>query len=144
MTSPHLTSVNPVDAQSSTTAAVARAIVRVYKEQFGRGPTKVKVSWADPDTLVCVLDDTLTPAERKLVTLGNHSAVRAMRILLQHATVDEFCTPVEELTGRRVRAFHSSIDTLAEGQALELFVLHPVDYDGETRSDLSERIDETQ
>ena len=48
----------------------SKEMVRLYKEQFGRGPTKARAAWAGPDTLVCTLEDTLTPAERNLLRLG--------------------------------------------------------------------------
>ena len=42
-------------------ADVSRAMVRLYKEQFGRGPVKAKTRFADPDTLLCTLEGSLTP-----------------------------------------------------------------------------------
>lgn len=119
----------------SVRSGVARAMVRIYKEQFGRGPTAVKAGWVGSDTLVCVLEDTLTPAERKLVALGEHNAVREMRSALQLATIADFCAPVERLTGRKVRSFHSTMDTVADGMAVEVFVLHPEAYDGPDRAE---------
>lgn len=115
---------------------VARDMTQIYKQQFGRGPTSVRARWTDEDTLVCVLEDTLTAAESKLVELGDHQAVREMRVALQHATTAEFCGSVERATGRKVRAFHSSTDTHAGGQSVELFVLHPAGYRGPGRADL--------
>ena len=50
-------------------------MVRLYKDQFGRGPTKAR-TWAGPDTLVCTLDSTFTPAERSLIKLNEHQRVR--------------------------------------------------------------------
>ncbi len=61
-----------------------------------------------------------------------------MRTFFQNATVREFCEPVERLTGRKMRTFHSSIDTEADGQALEVFVLHPEGYDAPSRIERSE------
>ena len=46
----------------------------------------------------------------------------------------EFCAPVERRTGRKVRSFQSAIDAEADGLATEVFVLHPADYDGPSRS----------
>ena len=40
---------------------------------------------------------------------------------------------VERLTGRKVRAFISGVDTEAEGLATEMFVLHPAGYTGPSR-----------
>jgi Na+-translocating membrane potential-generating system (MpsC) len=40
---------------------ISNEMVRIYKEQFGRGPTKVRTNYAGPDTLVCLLEHTFTP-----------------------------------------------------------------------------------
>jgi hypothetical protein len=46
-----------------------------------------------------------------------------------------FCAPVERLTGRKVRAFISGIDTAVD-VCTEMFVLHPAGYDGPSRTEL--------
>jgi hypothetical protein len=79
---------------------------------------------------------TRTPGEDNLVRLGEHERLRESRMFFQYATVREFCEPVELLTGRSVRAFISGIDTLANGLALETFVLHPEGYDGPSHIDV--------
>ncbi len=53
--------------------------------------------------------------------------------LFQYATISEFCEPVERLTGRKVKAFFSSIDTHDQGNCIESFLLHPQGYDGPSR-----------
>lgn len=45
---------------------ISQAMVQIYKQQFGRGPTKVRTNYAGPDTLICMLEHTFTPAERNL------------------------------------------------------------------------------
>jgi hypothetical protein len=55
--------------------------------------------------LTVVLEDTLTPAERNPVRLGEHQRLRDMRMFFQYASVREFCEPVEHITGRTVRSF---------------------------------------
>jgi uncharacterized protein YbcI len=82
--------------------------------------------------VVVTLEDTYTPAERRLVEMGEHKPLRDLRLLFQYAEVDAFCAPIERLTGRKVRAFISGIDTAAD-VACELFVLHPAGYDGPGR-----------
>jgi len=119
---------------ASPLLAISNEMVRLYKEQFGRGPTKVRTLWAGPDVLVVVLEDTLTPPERNLVGLGEHQRLRDLRIFFQYASVGEFCDPVERITRRKVRAFISGIDTQAEGLSIETFVLHPEGYDGPSRA----------
>jgi uncharacterized protein YbcI len=113
--------------------AISNEMVRLYKDQFGRGPTKTRTMWAGADVLVVVLEDTLTPAERNLVELGEHQRLRDLRTIFQYASAREFCEPVERITGRKVRAFLSSIDTMADGLAMETFVLHPEGSDAPSR-----------
>jgi uncharacterized protein YbcI len=115
---------------------VANAMVRLFKEQFGRGPTRARASWAGPDVLTVVLEDTFTPAERNLAALGEHERLRDLRSFFQYASVREFCEPVERITGRKVRAFISGIDTAANGVAVETFVLHPPGSDEPSRADV--------
>ena len=126
------------DARSSVLAEISNAMVRLYKEQFGRGPTKSRATWCGSDVLTVVLEDTLTPAERNLVRLGEHQRLRELRLFFQYASVREFCEPVEQHTGRKVRAFLSAVDTEVEGLATEVFVLHPQGYDGPSRTEAAE------
>jgi uncharacterized protein YbcI len=115
---------------SSLLSELAKEMVRLFKDQFGRGPTSARVAWAGPDVIVAVLEDTLTPAERNLVRMGEHERLRETRGFFQYASVAEFCEPVERLTGRKVRAFISGIDTEVNGLSVETFVLHPPGADG--------------
>jgi len=126
------------ERQTSLLMEVSNTMVRLYKELFGRGPTRARSNWAGPDALVCVLEETLTPTERNLVKMGEHQRLRDTRMFFQYATVREFCEPIEQITGRKVRAFQSSIDTEADGQAVEVFVLHPQGYDGPSRTERAE------
>lgn len=49
-------------------------MVRIYKEQFGRGPTRARTEFAGPDIIVTTLEESLTPAERRLAEIGETSA----------------------------------------------------------------------
>ncbi len=126
----------PLEAEDAGTpnmlSAISLEMVRIYKEQFGRGPTKTRSNWAGPDVVVVTLEDTFTPAERSLVRLGEHKQLRDLRILFQYAEIGAFCEPVERVTGRKVRAFISGVDTHRD-LATEMFVLHPAGYDGPSR-----------
>jgi len=125
-------------AEQSISMAISNEMVRLYKDQFGRGPTKARTSWCGPDVVTVVLEDTLTPAERNLAAMGEHQRLRDLRMFFQYASVREFCEPVERHTGRKVRSFVSGIDTEAGGLAVELFVLHPEGYDGPSRIERAE------
>jgi uncharacterized protein YbcI len=122
----------------SVLAEISNEIVRLYKDYFGRGPTKARTSWAGPDALVCMLEETLAPTERNLVKMGEHQRLRDMRMFFQYATVREFGEPVERLTGRKIRAFISGIDTEAEGLSVEMFVLHPEGSEAPSRLERAE------
>jgi uncharacterized protein YbcI len=124
------------EEELSLLAAISREMVRLYKDQFGRGPTAARTHWCGPDMLTTLLTGTLTPAERNLVKMGEHQRLRDTRTFFQYATVTEFCEPVERLTGRKVQAFFSSIDTLADGACTETFLLHPQGSDAPSRIEL--------
>jgi len=118
--------------------ALSNEMVRLFKEQFGRGPTSARTTWSG-DVITIVLENTLTPAERNLVKMGEHERLREMRMFFQYASVREFCEPVERITGRKVRAFTSAMDTHVDGLSVETFVLHPVEAtDARSRIELAE------
>jgi uncharacterized protein YbcI len=126
------------DGDRSPLQAISNEMVRLFKEQFGRGPTKARTEWAGPDVLTVVLEETLTPAERKLVAIGEHERLRELRNIFQYTSVPEFCEPIERLTGRKVRAFISGIDTEVGGLCVETFVLHPRGADARSRAEDAE------
>ena len=110
------------DLQVSKLAEISRDMVRLYKEQFGRGPTRARSDFAGPDLIVCTLEDTLTPAEKRMAQMGDHQRLRDLRLYFQHATEDQFCEVIERVLGRKVRAFISGMDTGSD-VAAELFYL---------------------
>lgn len=108
----------------SSLAEVSSAMVRLHKEQFGRGPTHARADFAGRDALVCTLENALLPAERAMVGLGEAQKVRESRAFMQAATADLFTGVVEDILGRKVRAFSSAIDPEA-GVVFEVFAFHP-------------------
>jgi uncharacterized protein YbcI len=107
-----------VDAETagfdSLRAEISREMVRLYKEQFGRGPTRARTEFAGPDIVICTLEHSLTPAEQSLVKMGEHQRLRDTRMYFQHATERQFRETIERITGRPVRAFVSGIDTCVD------------------------------
>ena len=126
------------EVRASVLMEVSNTMVRLHKTQFGRGPTAARTFWAGDDAMMCVLEETLTPAERNLVNMGEHQRLRDLRIFMQYSTVREFCEPVEQITGRTVRSFHSSIDTEADGLVIETFIFYPRGQEGPSRAELAE------
>ena len=111
---------------SSVQSELSNAMVRIYKEQFGRGPTTARTHYAGPDTIVSTLENSLTPAERNLAAMGEHQRLRDTRMFFQYASESEFRDAVESITGRKVRAFVSGIDA-AQDVSSEVFYLEPAD-----------------
>lgn len=108
---PHSTESNgEASAYESVRAEISREMVRLYKELFGRGPTKTRTEFAGPDIVICTLENTFTPAERSLAEMGEHQRLRDTRMYFQSATNDKFREIVERVTGRKVRAFISGLD----------------------------------
>jgi uncharacterized protein YbcI len=108
----------------SVQLAVSNAMVRIYKEQFGRGPTKTRTNFAGPDVLITTLEESMTPAERNLVAMGENQRLRDTRMFVQYACETQFRETVEQLTGRKVRAFVSGIDC-GQDVSSEVFYLEP-------------------
>ncbi len=117
------TADHSADGQS-VLAQLSNEMVRLYKDQFGRGPTKARSNWAGDDAILCTLEDSMTPAERNLVAMGEHQRLRDTRMFFQHASEKEFRESAERVTGREVRAFVSGIDTQHDVSS-ELFYLVP-------------------
>jgi uncharacterized protein YbcI len=102
-------------------------MVRIYKEIFGRGPTRARADWAGRDAVLCTLEDTLTRAERKMVEVGDHQRLQETRMFFQHVCKDDFRASVERITGRKVRAFVSGIDTDTDVASEVFYLERPAD-----------------
>jgi uncharacterized protein YbcI len=110
------------NAHDSARAEISREMVHLYKELFGRGPTKARTEFAGPNVVICSLENTFTPAERSLAEMGEYQRLRDTRMYFQAATHERFREIVERVTGRKVRAFISGLDA-AEDVCAEVFYL---------------------
>jgi uncharacterized protein YbcI len=111
----------PVD---SALLKMSNEMVRIYKDQFGRGPTKTRSDWAGPDALLCTLRETFTPAEKNLAEMGEYQRLRDVRLFFQYAIEDDFVGTAERVVGRKVVGFVSGID-VKHDVASELFYFEP-------------------
>jgi uncharacterized protein YbcI len=114
----------PEERTPAVTAQISNEMVRLYKELFGRGPTEARTNFAGPDTIVATLEHSMTPAEQSLAQMGEHQRLRDVRLFFQSARAQDFRDAIERLTGRRVRAFVSGMDT-EQDVATEVFYLEP-------------------
>jgi uncharacterized protein YbcI len=102
-------------------AHLARAIVRVYREGTGRGPTKAQAFFRG-NVLVVLLEDVLTRVERTLVAAGREDAVRRARDELQRAMAPGLIAAAEHVTSCGVTALMSDLH-LAPELVSHVFVL---------------------
>ena len=110
--------------QSQVLREVSRAMVRLYKEQFARGPESVSTHFSGPDTITSIIGNSLTPVERSMRDMGEQQRLRDIRVMFQHATEPQFREAVERITGRRVIGFMSGID-VEHDLSSEVFTLEP-------------------
>src|SRR3954471_1974929 len=91
-----------VARQGEQLAAVTNGIVRLFREYYGRGPTKAKSYILDDRIVVCVLEETMTTVEHTLVENGHGDKVRDVRLTFQEAMAHEFKAVVASSMGRKV------------------------------------------
>jgi uncharacterized protein YbcI len=98
-------------------------MVQLLHEYTGRGPTRARTTIAG-DLVVCVLADTLTKPELRLVDAGEETSVLHQRSTFQRLMRTEAVKSVERITGRTVVAFMSN-NHIDPDLAVETFVLEP-------------------
>ena len=101
--------------------ALSNALVRVWKERYGRGPTSARAI-VDGNMIFVVLQDGLTRNEETLLAAGHHQAVRDFRACFMDTMRDEVTAEVQALTGRTVLA-HEGQMILDPPMTVETFVL---------------------
>jgi uncharacterized protein YbcI len=101
-------------------AAISREVVRLYTRFLGRGPTKARSFFRD-DTIVVILEDVMTSAERSLMAAGRQGSVRDLRVAFQEAMRPALIETIERLTGCHVKSFMSGNQTDPD-MACEVFV----------------------
>jgi uncharacterized protein YbcI len=104
-------------------AAIANEIVSLMAQFTGRGPTKSR-AFVHDDVVVCLLEQSMTKGESKLVAAGEERTVDGMRSTFQRVMEDELVAAVERLTGRTVLSFMSG-NNAGTDSAVEVFVLEP-------------------
>lgn len=111
-------------AAGSPLAELANAIVHLYKEVLGRGPTKARAQFLGPDVLLVLLEDSLTVVERNLVALGEVARVREQRLFLETGFDERKRSEVERILGRRTVGAISGVDPRRD-ITVEFFTLEP-------------------
>jgi uncharacterized protein YbcI len=110
------------DGESRRSAqAISNAITKLQRDHYGRGPESVRTV-VGYDHIIVFLENTFMPVERTLIDAGETAAVRETRLAFQRAMEPRFVNTVEEISGRKVRAFLSTV-SLDPDLSVEVFVL---------------------
>src|SRR5215212_8837034 len=97
------------EERQALTAQISRAVVRVMKQNLGRGPTRCRTELG-PGYAIVFCGDAMTGAEKTLLAAGKREQVKRARAVLADAIRDELVREVEDITARRVDAFASDMD----------------------------------
>jgi uncharacterized protein YbcI len=114
---------SPRQTNGLIVTGISNAVVSLFAEYLGRGPTRARTV-IGPNLVTVILEDTFTKAERRLIEAGEELAVVSTRRTFQRTMADDLVAAVERIVGRKVYAFLS--DQSAEPDvAVEVFVLEP-------------------
>jgi uncharacterized protein YbcI len=128
--SPSRTALPPPEESRAAEAAlsplltISNETVQLYKQAFGRGPTKVRTLFADPDTVVILLEDALTAGERTLLDVGAEEQLREFRQVIHEALDPALRSLMERTLGRGTRALIAGIDP-SQATAAHVITLEP-------------------
>ena len=108
---------------------ISRAMVALYKEYVGRGPTHAR-TYIHEDMVIVMLQDTMIKAEKTLAEEGEEDLVRGVRRVFQGKFAEDANAIVERTTGRKVRCFLSD-HSIDHDIAVEVFVLKDAEAESE-------------
>jgi uncharacterized protein YbcI len=112
-------------ARGEILTAISDGIVALFKEFYGKGPTRAKTYYED-DLVVCLLRGGFTRVEETLRDAGRGHEVIVQRMAFQDVMRDRFEAVIQEATGRRVIGFMSG-NQQDPDMLCEIFVLAPSD-----------------
>jgi uncharacterized protein YbcI len=107
--------------RGALSAGISRAVVGLFSQHTGRGPTKARTT-IDAELIVVLLHDSMTHAEKTLVQAGKHSEVLQIRRTFQETMRPSLIEAVEGLTDRTVVSFMSAND-IDPDAAAEIFLM---------------------
>ncbi|HEY6763020.1 MAG TPA: Na-translocating system protein MpsC family protein [Baekduia sp.] len=114
----------PNDPAGGRRAAVSNAIVGLFKEFYGKGPTSAKTYFND-DWVFCVMEGGLTRNEETFLAAGKADLVRQVRLEFQDIMRARVTEAVEAIVERRVLTYHSQV-LFDPVRFVEMFLLEPL------------------
>ena len=119
----HQTPEEPGYSPGSASVGISNAVVRLFREYTGRGPTKARTG-INRNVVTVLMEDTMTKAERSLIAKGKADLVLQMRQEFQRTMREDLVAAVEMLIERKVIAFMSD-NHIDPDMAVEVFILEP-------------------
>jgi uncharacterized protein YbcI len=116
---------------SSPLLAISNETVRLYKQAFGRGPTKARTLFADANTLLIVLEDALTAGEQTLLDAGADEQFREFRRVIHGVLEPALRSLVERTLRRGTRAVIAGIDA-DRATSAHVITLEPAAREGDS------------
>jgi uncharacterized protein YbcI len=113
--------MHETDAGKGLRIAINDLVVRTLHRYTGRGAVRSRTVMGD-DTVMVLLEDTLTRGEHTLLEHGRADEVLRLRRTYQEVMGEELSAGIAELTGRPVLAFLSA-NHADPDYAAEIFVL---------------------
>jgi uncharacterized protein YbcI len=110
-------------SQQQVRDAIAREILRIHEEAYGRGAAKAEALVADQWVIVVLDGLELLPNETFLVESGRQDVVHQVRSQYQRAIQSSFSAAIERATGRRVIGFASTTSVEEPRFMTEIFRL---------------------
>lgn len=105
-------------------AAVSNAIVGLFKEFYGKGPTAAKTYFND-DWVFCVMEGGLTRNEETFLAAGKQELIRNVRLEFQDLMRDRILAEVAGIVEREVLTYHSQV-LFEPVRFVEMFLLAPL------------------
>ena len=110
-----------LEREPSVEAAISNAMVGLKKRFYGKGPERARTH-IHGRYVVTILEGGTLRSEESLLDAGLEDEVRNNRLAFQEAMRKPTTEAVEQITGRKVLAYHSQI-VFRPDTAFELFVL---------------------
>jgi uncharacterized protein YbcI len=108
-------------------AAISTSIVKILRNNYGRGPMKAKTYALDDIIVVVVRGSGFTPLEQTIMDSGEPERVIAMREDFQRVMAQRYKLTIEDLTDRKVRAFLSQAHVDPDITMEIFFIDRPLD-----------------
>lgn len=112
-----------LEDRSRQAVEISNQLNSSHRDHFGRGAGNVKTV-IQKGFVSTFLEDIYTPMEKTLISGGHEQLVIDCRFAFQQMMRDTYIGIIENVTGRKVRAFLSQ-NHIDPAIATEMFVLEP-------------------